>query len=109
MEERMACGIGACLACVCQSKEVDEHSHVHNKRDLQRRTGISGNGGGTVSTKISTSVNIAGVELKNPVMTASGTFGSGAEYSEFVDLSKSWCSGHKGRGKCAMAGQSDSA
>lgn len=35
-----------------------------------------------------TSVNLAGVELKNPVMTASGTFGSGEEYSEFVDLSK---------------------
>ena len=34
-----------------------------------------------------TSVNIAGVELKNPVMTASGTFGSGQEYGEFVDLS----------------------
>ena len=33
-----------------------------------------------------TSVNLAGVELKNPVMTASGTFGSGMEYSEFVDL-----------------------
>ncbi len=33
-------------------------------------------------------VNIAGVELKNPVMTASGTFGSGQEYSEFVDLNK---------------------
>ena len=33
-----------------------------------------------------TSVNIAGIELKNPVMTASGTFGSGMEYSEFVDL-----------------------
>ena len=32
------------------------------------------------------SVNLAGVTLKNPVMTASGTFGSGAEYSEFVDL-----------------------
>lgn len=32
MEERMACGIGACLACVCQSREVDEHTHVHNKR-----------------------------------------------------------------------------
>ena len=31
-------------------------------------------------------VNIAGVELKNPVMTASGTFGSGQEYSEFVNL-----------------------
>ena len=33
-------------------------------------------------------VNIAGVILKNPVMTASGTFGSGMEYSEFFDLSK---------------------
>lgn len=32
LEERMACGIGACLACVCQSKDVDHHSHVHNKR-----------------------------------------------------------------------------
>lgn len=34
------------------------------------------------------SVNIAGVEFKNPVMTASGTFGSGMEYSEFVDLNR---------------------
>ncbi len=33
-------------------------------------------------------VNIAGVTLKNPITTASGTFGSGMEYSEFVDLSK---------------------
>lgn len=32
MEERMACGIGACLACVCQSTEVDGHTHVKNKR-----------------------------------------------------------------------------
>ena len=32
LEERMACGNGACLACVCQSKDVDSHSHVHNKR-----------------------------------------------------------------------------
>ncbi len=32
MEEKMACGIGACLACVCQSKEKDHHSHVNNKR-----------------------------------------------------------------------------
>ncbi|MDK2964554.1 MULTISPECIES: dihydroorotate dehydrogenase [Lacrimispora] len=33
-------------------------------------------------------VNLAGVELDNPVMTASGTFGSGEEYSEFVDLNR---------------------
>ena len=32
MEEKMACGIGACLACVCRSKEIDEHSQVKNKR-----------------------------------------------------------------------------
>ncbi len=35
-----------------------------------------------------TRVNLAGVELKNPVMTASGTFGSGAEYGEYVDLNR---------------------
>lgn len=37
---------------------------------------------------MNTTVNIAGVEFKNPVMTASGTFGSGIEYSQFVDLNK---------------------
>ena len=37
---------------------------------------------------MNTKVNLAGMELKNPVMTASGTFGSGAEYSEFVDLNR---------------------
>lgn len=37
---------------------------------------------------MNTKVKLAGVTLKNPVMTASGTFGSGAEYAEFVDLSR---------------------
>lgn len=37
---------------------------------------------------MNTAVNLCGVTLKNPVMTASGTFGSGAEYAEFVDLNK---------------------
>lgn len=32
LEEKMACGIGACLACVCQTKDVDHHSNVHNAR-----------------------------------------------------------------------------
>lgn len=32
LEEKMACGIGACLACVCKSKEKDSHTHVNNKR-----------------------------------------------------------------------------
>ncbi|MGB4658523.1 MAG: dihydroorotate dehydrogenase electron transfer subunit [Mobilitalea sp.] len=32
MEERMACGVGACLGCVCKTKEVDHHTNVKNKR-----------------------------------------------------------------------------
>lgn len=32
LEERMACGIGACLACVCKTKDIDHHSNVHNRR-----------------------------------------------------------------------------
>ena len=37
---------------------------------------------------MNTAVNLCGVTLKNPVMTASGTFGSGAEFAEFVDLNR---------------------
>ena len=32
LEERMACGIGACLGCVCRTKERDPHTNVHNAR-----------------------------------------------------------------------------
>lgn len=32
LEERMACGVGACLGCVCKTKDVDHHSNVKNKR-----------------------------------------------------------------------------
>ena len=46
---------------------------------------------------MNTQVNLAGVTLKNPVMVASGTFGSGAEYSEFVDLNR------LGAGQCDTA------
>ena len=75
MEERMACGIGACLACVCKSKEKDAHSNVKNKRICKE---------GPVF--LAQEVDLCGVTLNNPVMTASGTFGAGEEYSEFVDL-----------------------
>ena len=81
LEERMACGIGACLACVCQTKEKDHHS----KADLQGRSGIPVNGGGDL---MNMKVNIAGVEWKNPVTVASGTFGSGAEFADYVDLNR---------------------
>ncbi len=41
-----------------------------------------------MNTEIKTGVEIAGVPLKNPIMTASGTFGSGMEYGDFVDLNR---------------------
>ena len=57
-------------------------------------------------SNINTKVNICGVEMKNPVTTASGTFGSGREFSEFVDLNKLGAVTVKGlrqnRGKAIM-------
>ena len=52
---------------------------------MQRWASIRRQGGGTI---MNLSVDIAGVTMKNPVTTGSGTFGSGEEFSEFVDLSK---------------------
>ena len=52
---------------------------------LQGRSGIFSRGGRTV---MNTKVTIAGVTFDNPVMVASGTFGSGEEFSEFVDLNR---------------------
>ena len=54
-------------------------------------------------------VNIAGVEWKNPVTVASGTFGSGAEFCDFVDFKPPRCSDNKRCGKCSVAGKSDAA
>ena len=54
-------------------------------------------------------VDLCGVTLNNPVMTASGTFGSGAEYAEFVDLNKLGAVVTKGVAKCSLAGKSDAA
>ena len=56
---------------------------------------------------MNTRVNLAGVLLKNPIMTASGTFGSGQEYSEFVDLNKLGAVVTKRCCQCTMAGESD--
>ena len=55
---------------------------------------------------INMSVNIAGVELKNPVTVASGTFGSGMEYGEYVDLNRLGAVTTKGVAKYSVAGQS---
>ena len=40
LEEKMACGIGACLGCVCHSKDIDEQQQREKQEDLQGRSGI---------------------------------------------------------------------
>jgi dihydroorotate dehydrogenase len=52
------------------------------------------------------SVEIAGVTLKNPIMTASGTFGSGQEYGEFVDLNSACCGNLRRHVKCHRSAES---
>lgn len=42
MEERMACGIGACLACICKTREMDHHTHVFNTRICKEGPVFSG-------------------------------------------------------------------
>ena len=56
---------------------------------------------------MNTKVNLAGVQLKNPVMTCSGTFGSGMEYGEMVDLNRLGAVVTKGDRQRAVAGKSD--
>lgn len=51
-------------------------------------------------------VTLAGKTFKNPVTTASGTFGSGAEYEQFVDLAALGAVTTKGCGECTVGGQS---
>ena len=84
MEERMACGsVHVLRACASQRKRMRTAmctTNVSVKTDryfFLRRWNL-----------MDMRVNIAGVEWKNPVTVASGTFGSGEEFSEFVDLNK---------------------
>ena len=46
----MACGIGACLACVCKSKDVDHHTQRTQQADLQGWSRIFSRGGGIMMT-----------------------------------------------------------
>ena len=50
--------------------------------------GMEGKDGMVETNAIDLTVNIGGIEMKNPVMTASGTFGYGEEYADFVDLNR---------------------
>ena len=95
LEERMACGIGACLACVCQTKMWMVIQMCITPESARTVQYLDRRGGRAVSMNMTAEnapaliqVLQSSVTLKNQIMTASGTFGSGAEYSEFVDLNK---------------------
>ena len=89
----MACGIGACLSCVvtttrrassapaCDGPVFDAEEVVWDASEDPAATLR------TQST-VDMSVEIGGLELRNPVMTASGTFASGREFADFVDLAR---------------------
>ena len=67
----MACGVGACLGCSCAVKDTDGSLQYVVCKDgpvfgARRFAGMN---------RVDMSVSIAGLKLKNPVMTASGTFG----------------------------------
>ena len=74
LENNMACGVGACLCCVENTTEgnvcVCKEGPVLNIRVIMAAL----------------NVKINGLKLKNPVMTASGTFGYGLEFADFVPL-----------------------
>ena len=50
-------------------------------------------------------VNVAGIQMKNPVMTASGTFGYGSEYADFIDLNQIGAVVVKRDYQCAVVGK----
>ena len=75
MEENMACGVGACLGCTVKTKKGYK-GYVKKGLSFRQRILYGFN------------CKHWKAETKNPVMTASGTFGYGEEYSEFVDLNK---------------------
>ena len=98
LEKRMACGLGACLGCTVKTSEGNKRcckdGPVFDSKILDfspafsavtkpiaRRAPLSENESPDLSVKV------AGVEFKNPVIAASGTFGYGSEYSTVFDVS----------------------
>ncbi len=98
LEKRMACGLGACLGCTIKTSEGNKRcckdgpvfdskildfspSCSAVTKPLVRRSPLAENDSPDLSVKV------AGVEFKNPVIAASGTFGYGSEYSTVFDVS----------------------
>ena len=82
-EERMGCGIGACFACVCKTTDACRKRLC---KSLLRWASIPERSCGSYESNIS--IELPGLDLKNPIMPASGCFGFGREYAQLYDLSK---------------------
>lgn len=92
LENRMACGLGACLGCTVKTTEGNKRcckdGPIFDGKILdftppvptEKRNSLSN------ETQVDLSVNIAGVQFNNPVIAASGTFGYGTEYSSIFDV-----------------------
>lgn len=98
LEKHMACGLGACLGCTIKTSQGNKRcckdgpvfdaeildfspSNSVVTKPLPRRNPLSENESPDLRVKV------AGVEFKNPVIAASGTFGYGSEYSSVFDVS----------------------
>ena len=105
LDRRMACGVGACLGCTQRVRNGDDTTLARVCADgpvfpqgtivwddgvavvPHERTAASGGGEqSAVGGAPDLSVNLGGLRMKNPVTVASGTFGYGKDYAEFLDL-----------------------
>lgn len=98
LEKKMLCGVGACLGCTIQTKDGNRRvckdgpvfdADILDFELLKSKT-LSAHKNIPLSEneEPDLKVNIAGVEFKNPVIAASGTFGFGQNYRGFFDVSK---------------------
>ena len=96
----MGCGVGACLVCACDMKD-GTRKHVCKDGPVFDSKEVDWDASGSTCARtarcliprrwtgmpnVDMSVTLAGVNLKNPVVVASGTFGFGREYNQFYDL-----------------------
>jgi len=96
MENRMACGVGACLGCTITTTEGNKRcckdGPVFKGEILQfdppKDKPIFGTEKPGSEFEPDLSVKVAGVQFANPVIAASGTFGYGSEYSSIFDVNK---------------------
>ena len=91
LEERKACGLGVCLGCAVKTAKSPADAPEYGmyvKVDLYFKQKMLKSNLIKEIFMMNTKINFAGIEMKNPVTVASGTFGYGREFSQFFDLSK---------------------